>query len=467
MVSAGRRTLAERVAARLFAERRAAPGGRALVAVSGGLDSVVLLHLLRFAPETVGLELVAAHFDHRMCPGSDEDARWIERLARAWRIPFEHGVADRPPASEAAARELRYAWLHHVQVRMAARWILTAHHADDQAETVLFRLARGTGVAGLRGIPARRGPLLRPLLGVWREELADYARAHGLDHREDPTNADLRFARNVLRHEALPALARAAPGARRALVRLARVAAREERAWRALLPGLVEEVTCGRGPNRIVLDRSVLLHWPEGVSARVLRSCARELGGALDEAGTRALIQFTREAASGRSQSLPGGVRVAREFERIVLGRAEPGAAERPLEIPTASPGEGTLEIGGRRLRARWSNAAAAGAPRAERDEVWFPLARLAFPLHIRGWRPGDRVRLLYGSKKLKKLLGEARIPAGERSRIPVLVDGRGRVLWVPGVARDAGMDTGMDAALGAGAEEEFLHVGIADDDGP
>jgi tRNA(Ile)-lysidine synthase len=442
------------VAARLWARGRAARGDRVVVAVSGGLDSVVLLHLLRFAPELGGLDPVAAHLDHRMRPESADDARWVTELARAWAVPIELGAAPAVPRSEAEARDARYAFLEEVRARAGARWILTAHHADDQAETVLFRVARGTGVAGLRGIPVRRGALLRPLLSVWREELAEYAAAHGLAHRVDASNADPRFARNLIRHRVVPALVEAAPGARRSLVRLARVAAREERAWRVLLPGLLEAALLERSPERVVLARDALLGWPDALQARVLRRCARELGGGLDEAGTRSLIAFTKSGASGRSQPLAGGVVVAREFDRIVLERSGPRGEERPLEITAADAGQGVAEIGGRRWTARWARErfSAASDP-ARLVTAAFAVARLEFPLRLRGWRPGDRIRLPYGSKKLKKLLGESRIPMSERETLPVLADARGRVLWVPGVARDAASEPGPG--------EEFLQIGV------
>jgi tRNA(Ile)-lysidine synthase len=458
----GKAPLPERVAARLWAPARAERGDRLVVALSGGLDSVVLLHMLRFAPELGGPELVAAHLDHRMRPDSGEDARWVAELAHAWGVPIELGAAGAPaaPSSEAEARDARYAFLEEVRARVSARWILTAHHADDQAETVLFRIARGTGVAGLRGIPVRRGALLRPLLSVWREELTEYAVAHDLAYRVDPTNTDPRFARNLIRHRIVPALVDVAPGARRSLVRLARVAAREERAWRALLPGLLEAALLERSPERVVLARDALAGWPEALQARVLRRCTRELGGALDEAGTRSLIAFTKSGASGRVQPLSGGVVVAREFDRIVLERSGPRATEQPLEIAAADTGQGVVEIGGRHWTARWSRRRFSdAADSAGLVTAVFAVARLAFPLCLRGWRPGDRIRLRYGSKKLKKLLGESRIPRSDREVLPVLVDARGRVLWVPGVARDAA----TEPAPG----EEFLQIGVRDGDRP
>lgn len=441
--------LAVRLGARMTA--RPAAGEKVLVAFSGGLDSLVLLHLLRFAPELPRTDVVAAHFDHRMRAGSAADARWAAERAGGWGVPIEVGEAAAPPPSEEAARDARYAFLDAARARVGARWILTAHHADDQAETVLFRVARGTGLAGLRGIPARRGALLRPLLPFWRAEIEAYAHAHGLEPRPDPSNSDLRFARNAIRAEVMPRLESAvAPGARRALVRLARLAAREERAWRPLVARLMARATVARHEDRIVVSAETLAAAPPAVRARALRVLVRRLGGVLDEAGTRAASEFTRLGASGRSHPLPGGLELAREFDRLVVARVAPAApVEDGLEIAGPESGEGGLRLGGRGWSARWTRGPLPGSE-------GFALADLRFPLLLRGRRPGDRIRLPYGSKKLKKLLGEARIPLSERDRLPVLVDARGRVLWLPGVARAAG--------TGAGPGGESLHIGLTPD---
>ena len=165
-------------------------GDSLLVALSGGLDSLVLLHLLRFGQGLPSFRLHAAHFDHRMRPGSEADSLWVKGLCQAWGVPLQKEEAISPPASEEEAREMRYEFLFRAREGCGARWLLTAHHADDQAETVLFRALRGTGLHGLSGIPRRREPgILRPLLSFTREELEDYAGLRGVRSREDPSNA--------------------------------------------------------------------------------------------------------------------------------------------------------------------------------------------------------------------------------------------------------------------------------------
>jgi tRNA(Ile)-lysidine synthase len=406
-----------------------------LVAVSGGVDSLVLLHLLRFTPGIHALRLRVAHFDHRMRPESPLDAQWVLKQARGWDVPFVLGTASEVPGSEEEAREARYAFLEQAREEGGERWIVTAHHADDQAETVLFRALRGTGLRGMAGIPEWRESIMRPLLPFWRREIEEYAEEVGIQARHDPTNADVTLARNLLRHEILPRLEEElAPGARKALVRLARLARRNERGWASILPRLLGEVVTEVGESRIVLDRNELLGYDPTVRERVLRELIRRVGTELDEAGTRLVLEFTRSGASGRALNLPDGITLSREFETLVVSRSEGTLAERPLSITTSETGEGTLDVGGEQFLASWTLGEEASGTWTER----FSPGDLVFPLVLRGRSPGDRIQLSYGSKKLKKLYLEARIPESERKKRPVLADARGRVLWIPGVERSS-----------------------------
>ena len=413
------------------------PGRSLLVALSGGLDSVCLLHLLRFA--RCAPDLAAAHFDHRMRADSAGDAAWVRGLCRAWSVPLTVDVADPPPRSETEARAFRYRFLERAAAERRADLIVTAHHADDQAETVLFRLARGTGLAGLAGIPARRGSIVRPLLPFTRAELLAYARACGINWREDPTNRDLGPARNRIRHLLVPALEAVRPGAARRIAALARRAAEAEAAWRDVVREAAQDVVTDRdeapGGGGFTLARERLLEYHPHLRARVLRHLLNELGSRPGRAGTRVALDFVAAARSGGRAELAGGVVLSREFDRLLLRRAGT-LAERtdvPLEIASAEGGTGTCVIGGRRYLARWASAVHGDQPGLTAS---FDPAALRFPLQLRGWRPGDRIRLRYGSKKLKELFRERRIGRAVRACVPVLRDADGAVLWVIGVAR-------------------------------
>lgn len=408
-----------------------------LVALSGGADSVTLLHLLRFAAADAGLELRAAHLDHAMRPGSDADARWVRGLCHAWGVPVSVERTRRRLRGEAAAREARWAFLRAEAEGCGAAWIATAHHADDQAETVLFRALRGSGVAGLGGMRDAGEGVARPLLPFWRAELRAYARRHGLRWREDPTNRGPGAARNRLRHTLLPLAERAvAPGARRALVRLAALAREDEAAWDAVLAPL-EAAATRWDDGAIVLVRSALAGYDSAVAGRLLRRVLGRLGSVPGRAGTRSALAFITGHPSGRELVLPGAVRIRTEFDEARIervGAAQP-SPDRPLAVRGAE-GEGHAVVGGREVRARWRTASWVPGEDDPRQAA-LRAGALALPLTLRGWRPGDRMRTPGGTKRLKKLFGEARVPAGRRAAVPVLADAEGRVVWVAGVAQD------------------------------
>lgn len=451
------------------AEHPVAPSSHALptlvVALSGGLDSCVLLHVLRFALDR-DVPLGAAHFDHRMRAGSARDAAWVRGLCRAWGVEVVGGEAGDPPTSEAEARDARYAFLESVRRRSAPARLLTAHHADDQAETVLFRVLRGTGIEGLAGIPGEREPaIVRPLLGVWREELEAYATEVGLRWREDATNELLGFARNVIRHELLPrAEETVAPGARRALVRLSEIAGAEGAAWSDALDVVLGALDVEHEPDRptgpeeptahpsVSVDREGLAALSPGLRGRVIRRIVEmtarraaaegEAPHRLDAASTERAADFVREGRSGAGIELGGGIELRRELDRIVVATA---ASEPPpdREVAIGGPGSGTAEgrFGGQTSCVRWSVTRpdlAEGRSGGSFEWEAFPIDALAFPLHVRARRPGDRIEGSAGTRKVKKVMLEARIPPSERVRVPVLADAHDRVLWIPGVKRAA-----------------------------
>lgn len=458
-MSGSDRSLAARFRAALAGDGVIAAGERVLVSLSGGLDSTVLLHLLRFTPGLPSLEVHAAHLDHRMRPGSAEDARWVKGLTRAWEVPLVSRPLACTPANETEARRVRYRFLEEARAETGCQWVVTAHHADDQAETVAYRVLRGTGLAGLAGIPRTRDPgLYRPLLPFWKRELAAYASASRLRHRTDPTNRSPDVPRNVVRRELLPlAEARVAPDARRALTRLARLAGEENRLWSAVLPTLLAGLAVRRTREGVSFSRDAFLQCDPLVRARLIRALAAEAGAHLDARGTALASGFARSGGSGRSLDLPGGVVLSRAFERLLIARAATtiagrNALEHARFVAVPAPGEGAAEgrSGGAAFLARWSTRGPVGG-------AGLSIPALRFPILFRSWRPGDRIRLAAGTRKLKKVFGEARVPLPARARRPVLADSGGRVLWVPGVARS------VEAR--PAPQDAILYVGVDLDD--
>ena len=357
-----------------------------LVAVSGGCDSVSLLHLLRFAADDAGLRVSAAHFDHAMRPGSARDAAWVRGLCRAWGVDLVEARAEVAPRSEEAARDARYAFLREAQARCGAPFLATAHHADDQAETVLFRVLRGTGLTGLAGIPPRDASgLVRPLLPFPRAEIRAYARDNGLRWRADPSNALPDPARNRIRLELLPYVERhLAPGARRGLARLAQLAARGRGGVGRRAPPPPGGNGFGRRTGRSCLSanglRLMIGPCASACCARVLR----RLGVTPDRMGTRLAIQFISDAPSGRVLTLPGGMRITTEFgtarvERVTAETVET-IPDAPLVIPVEGAGEGRFVVGGRAGTARWTCGPAEGADGAGETVHIAPGARALSP---------------------------------------------------------------------------------------
>lgn len=467
-------------------------GDLVIVACSGGLDSLSFLHLVHFALPGLGLRVEAAHFDHGMRAASGEDARWLSGLAAAWGIPLHAERASEAPGTESEARDLRYAFLEDVRVRTGARWVVTAHHADDQVETILFRLARGSGLEGLRGIPEVREPgILRPLLPFARAEIAAYARKWKLRPREDSTNHSLRFARNRVRHELLPLLERIHPGARESVLRLARHAADAALLLDRFMEPLVQSVVLERWSDGLKIDRGRFLALGGEERTEVFRRLSASIGLVPSVSGTEATLQFMTRGSSGGEVRFSGDVTLRRSFDQFTLERGAPsrhgdevhesrdpvggGAREgrfrigrrasRSLEIPSVTAGRGAFACSGRDYEAHWGVGLAEGAGGEEPAWQWaaFSPSELAFPLQLRSWQDGDRTRTFGGGKKLKKLFGELRIPKEERGRLPLLVDAEEVVIWIAGrhqapadqVWREGGPTPG---ALGS---EEPWHVGV------
>lgn len=418
-----------------------------LVALSGGGDSTALLHLITgIAPER-RLRVTAAHFDHGLRRSSAAEARRVADRCRAAGVPCRIGRAGPDLArDQAAMREARYAYLREAADEIGAERIATAHQADDQAETVLFRVLRGTGLPGLAGIPARRGRLVRPLLPFGRAELRSWLGRGGVPYLDDPSNRDPRWARARIRETMLPAVeqvwgASAADRLRELAGAAERAdAALDTRAHRALERGRRSPPGLGWEERAVSLDRAVLLQTPPEIRGRAVRLLARRRGLTLSGGGTRQAIQFISEGRSGGRVDLGGGLVLAREFDRLVLGRPADDHPDTALTIDGAAAGRGRLFVGGRRVEVVWGPEA---GPRdgvirgAESRGVALSERRLGFPLRLRGWVDGDRLRTGHRTRKLKEIFRESRVPASRRSRLLVVEDGDGSLVWVEGIGRD------------------------------
>ena len=419
-----------------------APGDRVLAGCSGGPDSVALVALLLGLREEMRLEVVVAHFDHRLRPDSAADAAFVEGLARRWVLPFVAGSKDvRGEARrlrlnlEEAARELRYGFLREAARRAGATKIATGHTMDDQAETFLMRLFRGTGLTGLAAIGPLAGPagcpVIRPLLGVRRAAVEAYLRAEGLPFRTDASNLDRKFLRNRVRLDLLPELEREyAPRLVEHLAALASLAREEDELLDAFVRELADEFITRTG-GEPALDVRTLALVPPALARRVAREFIREVKGDLRSV-TSADIASLLGLRDGRVRTFRKGLVLRREEGRLVRVRRPPPAA-RGFEVRWG--GRGEVRAAGMTFRGR--TLAREAAPPLEGDDARRALldrAKLRFPLVLRSRRPGDLYRPLGapGRKKLKEVLRARGVPLRERDRRPVFLSG-GEIVWVPG----------------------------------
>ena len=424
-------------------DRALLPAGcTVLCAVSGGADSVCLLDLVRRLGDVT---VLCAHFDHGIRGAeSARDAAFVEALCEEWGIPFFLGRGDVPAYArkhglslETAARELRYAFLERTAEAQGAGVIATAHNLNDNAETILFRMARGTGLGGLAGIPARRGSIVRPLLKTPRRDIEEYLAARSIPHVEDSTNAETDAARNRIRLDVLPALESIHPGAAAGIARMSETLAEDE----AFLISFAEEKLALWGD---AIPGKELRSLPKPVARRAL---ARWLGGELSRERFEALLRFAAGDGAGVLE-LPGR-RIRREFGVIRLDEERtPKLEEREL-----LPGETIIYPG------RWQiscESCAAGAEiQTSFNTFCFSCANICGKLTVASRAAGDSLvlRRRSGTRSVSKLLGEARIPVSQRDGIPVVRDGAG-VLAVYGI--------GQSKRAFPLPEEEFYKITIS-----
>lgn len=410
-------------------------GSRVLCALSGGADSVCLLHWLARQED---LTVRAAHFNHQLRgKEADGDEQFVRELCGAWNIPLFVGRGDvkafaraEKRSVEEAGRVLRYEFLQETAEREGCGLIATAHNADDNAETMLLSLIRGTGLTGLTGIPFRRENLVRPLLGVTRQEILSYLDRHDLPHREDSSNSDEAYARNRLRAQVMPVLRQLNS---RAVEHMAGTAAQLSELDRYLdetVRGLLAPAE--ESPGRVSLPVEALSGAPKALRPRmVLRLLDRLGAGRRDVRSVH--LKAVLSLSPGGSLDLPHGVTARREYDTLILTtRTDTG----PLWT-AFSPHEGFNSVPG----TGWG--AVLEAP------PWPGLV-------VRPRQTGDAITLPNGHiRSLKKLFIDRKVPRPERDLIPIAADGDGVIAVAGLVANPAHPRAGRVTFIKVAEKEE------------
>lgn len=403
------------------------PGDRVLCALSGGPDSVVLTHVLWSLAPQLHLTVAAAHFTHGLRPEAAEEERALcAALCKQLEIPLFCGSGDvgafaraQKIGLEEAARLLRYDFLERTADDLGADAIATGHNRGDNAETVLFHLARGSGLRGLCGIPPRRGRIIRPLLNTGRDEILAYAAEQGLRYTIDRSNLEDGCSRNQIRHRVLPQMEAMRPGAEAQIAACALRLADDE----DCLSGMAARVLAEETQPGVAVQRLQGLH--SAVQYRVLRQLyeTASAGLALSQAQVRAALALCA-AREGGQISLPGGFACRVEQGRLTMEQEKTPAVPFPVELVPEIP----VLFGEWELLLTQDPAA---------DGFCFGPGQIEFPVIARSRLPGDRIPMGGGQRKLvKKLLNESKIPKDMRDSIPILCDNKG-VFAVAGLKGD------------------------------
>ena len=383
-------------------------GDRVICAVSGGADSMALLWAMYLLRDKLGITLECAHFNHQLRDAeSERDAAFVRQFCEDFQIPFHYGTEKVKAGNkglEAAARDARYSFLKGLPGKIA-----TAHTADDNAETVLMHLIRGTGLKGLGGITPANGNVIRPMLGVTREEVLAFLAEYSVSYVEDSTNGEDAFLRNRLRHHVMPLLKGENPMLSQNLSRMALMLRQDEEYL--------------QGQTKVTAEVAALRDMHPALRARAVAAFLDECGvkepGVLQIEAVESLLNSQKPSASVH---LPGGVVIGRNYS--FLQRIE--EAEVPDTMAISWPG--SITYGAYRITATQANAPI-------NTRYRFTVSPEG-EIYVRSRMEGDKITFAYGTKSLKKLFIDQKIPASKRPFVPVIADSTG-LLGVCGFGAD------------------------------
>lgn len=418
---------------------------RIVVAVSGGADSVCLLHLLSTMSARHKLELIAVHLNHGFRgEESEEDARYVEALAESLGVESVIRSVDVPAmmarrhlSAQEAAREVRHALLKTVMAERNADRIALGHTKDDRVETILGNILRGTGLDGLCAMPPKDLPIIRPLHEVTRVETHAYCEEHNLNPRQDSSNADLHYRRNRIRIELLPQL-RTHYNLQidSALLRMAELADTDNSYLEEAAQQAKAQCTISDAESLLVLDSEKLAALPLAIQRRVLRQAIEQVRGSLENISFEAIEQtlFSARENSLYSRTLPDNygisMRLSQRNHRLRIERVAAATSTIAWETVLAVPGKTKIPQANAHIE---TEILLFGERQKTVSRLQFPLSEIELPLIARSRRNGDRITWgkPHGTSKVQDILTDAKIPKDQRDWIPIIADNFGKIYCV------------------------------------
>ncbi|MBF0551029.1 MAG: tRNA lysidine(34) synthetase TilS [Deltaproteobacteria bacterium] len=418
-----------------------------MAGVSGGPDSTAMLHALNELKSAYGISLVVCHLHHGLRHEAEAEMMMVQAMAEElgllfWgkRVNVAAAAKHRNLGIQEAARQVRYEFYEEIRQSQGGHKIAVGHTADDQAEEVLMRLIRGSGPAGLAGIPpVRDGTVVRPIIGCTRAEVLNYLRSLGLRYAEDVSNRNEKYLRARVRARLLPLLKDSFnPDMTATLVRTAGIMAEahDYLAQEALkrIPELATPAPNGSG---IRLDVSLLLKEHPAIQTEIIRQALKSVKGDLRSLGyvhVQAVRGLLDKSPGEKKLCLPAGVTVIKSYNHLFI-QADSGAATQEFTYPVVIPGRVEIPDTGAALSFGVSVTIPQDSLTERSNQVVLDYDRLPSPLEVRNFRPGDRIMPLGlgGTVKLKKLFIDLKVPRATRKSLPLLAHG-GEILWAPGL---------------------------------
>jgi tRNA(Ile)-lysidine synthase len=439
-------------------------GDTIIVAVSGGPDSIALLHGLCQLQSRYQWNVVAAHLNHGFRgKDADEDACYVERIAASLKIPSYIKKINVPQwmkewglGPQEAARILRYGFLREIAGQFSRSIIATAHQGDDQVETILMRIIRGTGLEGLAGIPMKRMeegiPLIRPMLRISRSDIENYCMEHHLQPRLDPSNLSGKYTRNRIRLEIVPLIKKENPEIMQSITQLSSLIQHENDFMDSLAKDHLSGIIVNQELNKIIIRQKEFLSFHLALQRRMIKLILSYLTGKSKQIQFKHIEDCRRimySSSPSASLDLPGTIKVHREYGHVIFSLGNVSETHTPYVYPLPVPGRVYVPEIGRTFFTTLIKGDFHSHDITP-DQILLDPKGIKGDLFIRSRKPGDRINILgmAGSKKIKDLFIDEKIPRLQRDRIPLLTDEE-KVLWIPKIRKSTVSLTSLEGKEG------------------